>query len=479
MPILDIHRLEPNSYNPSPTQILSWADTISPYQLPSGKVFVIGKGPGWTPSQVLGAGMTNIQHNDFSGVSQIEREQIQNAGKSYHSVPFTPELMNITDRGPDEWVGNFPDAYNKLFFPNGLPNYDGGFAYGQNCDISHRVTVAETMENTHYTNPRAAFWGGFYDAKTARLNDKWGPGNWLQSHDYLFINMGPSWHYITESQARAYFRNPNTLENSDYLTGTLKHCNLYCAGGYLSGPDRDNRYVFDLALKCRMYKMVNRKCCLYWDPEREWMPNMKSGQVGPEGILYKENKMPTPSTITAGLVATSLYFGVGFIGWNTMGKVTNKIWSSIYMEQLFNSSFYVKNGETQRRPWQEWPFLQPTTASTIVQWGAAPDIAAFTAKAYAETLGQVAGGVQKPARYKIDNGAWYTPQLTYEDDLCYAKYNNKPIVETQVESGKEGVFFIDPMADNKPHMITVEGQTGVQHTFEAQSNLPHMGIANI
>jgi len=320
---LDIIKTVPSGYDPS-TQIMRWADMQNPYALPSNKVFVLGKGPEWTADQVLARGMTQIQHNDMSGVSPGDVTALQNAGKTYHSVPITPTLLGIGATGPNEWVGTFPNTYNRLYFPSGLPDYAGGFAYGDSCEISHKITVGETMENTHYTNPDSAFWGGYYERKYERLNARFGAGNWMMAHDYLFINVGPDWHNITEAQARNYFRNPTTLPNYHYLTGTLKRINMFCGSGYLAGMDRDSRYVYDIALKGRMYKDLNRHFVCYWDPEREWMPNMKNGHRMPPGILFRENKMPCPPTITAGLVGAGLHFGAGFIGWNTMGCLAER-----------------------------------------------------------------------------------------------------------------------------------------------------------
>lgn len=478
MPQLDLKKIEPDNFNPL-LQVMSWADILPTFNLPAGKEFVLGKGPDWTHDKVLSRGMTCLQHNDVSGISEITLNSLKDAGKIYHSVPITPELFGIGASGPNEWVGTFPDMYNRLYWPSGLPTYEQAFEIGNNCDISHRVTVGETMENTHYTNPRGQHFNGYYERKSQRMDEKWGPGNWLMAHDYLFINMGPDWHYITEAQAKDIFRNPTSVANYDYTTGSLKRINLFCAGGYLAGPDRDNRYVFDLALKSRMYDLLGKKCVLYWDPEREWMPNMKTAQRAPEGVLYKEGKMPTPPTITAGLVIAGLHFGAGFIGWNSMGKIINKIWSTYWMEQLFNGSFYVKNNETLERGWQEWPYLSGNMSYTFVSWASAVNIAAFAAKAYADTFGQVAGGTIKPAKYKINNNAWYNPFNTYQDDLCYAKYNSAPIVETQMVAGKEAVLYLEPTANNQKKMVTVEGQTGVQHTFEVCGNIPHVGVANI
>lgn len=481
---LFIHKIEPSGYKPIP-QRLQWADILPNVTLPSNKLFILAKDREWSYQQVLAKGNTHIKHND-QNLSNGDIEFLANSGKTLHSVPFTPELVGLpaTDimggpyPGPDQWVGNYPNSYNRMYWPNGLPTYEQGYALGQRCTVMHKITVAETMENNHYTNQRDPWWHGYYEAKTPRLLERHGPG-YLQSHDYLFFNIGPDWHNISESQARDYFRNLSTLPNYDYTQGGLGKINLYTSSGYLAGPDRDTRYIYDIALRSRMYHALNKKFAVYWDQEREWMPNMKNGHIEAEGILYKEGKMPSPPTMTAGMVATGLHFGDGFIAWNAGGKITNRIWSTYFMGLLFNNSFYVKNGETQRRSWQEWPHLSGDMSYNFVNWSCNVDYAAFTAKVWNDTLGQVEGGTTKAAKYKIDDGAWYIPVNTFQDDLCYAKYNKKPIVETVVKNGKEAIFFIDPHSNNVKKNITIEGQTGQIYTFSAVGNMPHLGLANL
>lgn len=483
---LDIFKLEPDAYRPG-LQVRQHGEIIPPYQLPAGKVFILGKGPGWNVNQLLERGVTQIRHNDLSGLSESEKQALENAGKTYHSAVFTPELIGLpaTDimgnpaNGPDEWVGNMPNMYNKLYFPNGLPTYAQAFQLGQRANVRHRITVGETKENNHYTNERHEFWAGYYDGKTPRLVDRFG-NNYMQAHDYLFINIGPDWHSITEAQARAYFRNLPSLPNFDYTTGTLKHINLYVGDGYLGMPDRDWRAVYNIALKARMYKALGKKYAVFWDTEREAMPNMKNGQKMPSGVLYRENKMPAPGPVVQGMVFAGMHFGDGAIAWNAEGKVTDRKWSTQYMGQLAPGSFYVKNGETMQRPWQEWPYLLPGEQYTTVQWSCNEDAAAFAAFAYASTTGQVVGGVTKAARYKINNGPWYNPSNTFQDDLCYAKYHKQPIIETTANEGLESVTFMEPCANGRKKTVTVESAiTGKQYTFEACGNTPHSGLSNI
>lgn len=477
---IDIQPLVPDFYNPAP-QIAMWGEQMPPFSLPNNKYFVLGKGKEWNPSQVLARGMTQIQHNDLHGVSEQDKQALKNLGKTYHSVPITPELLGIGASGPNEWVGSYADGtlYNKLYFPNGLPNYNQGLAYGQGCDISHILTIGETMENTHYTDPRRDFWGGYYDGKAPRLDARFGPGNWAMAHDYLFINIGPNWNRITEAQAKAYYRNLPSLPNYDFTTGTLKHVNLYCGSGYLGALDEDRNFVYELAMKGRMYKALNKKFVCFWDPEREWMPNMKNGYKAAEGIFYHENKMPAPGPVTAGMVAAGLHFGDGFVGWNVGGKTTNRFWSSHWVNVLAPGSFWVKNGETQQRSWQSWPHLSGDQSYDVGTKSSSVDIAAFAAHQYASTLGQTVGGVTKAVKYKINNGPWYNPLNTYQDDLCYAKYHKQPIVETVVGGGKEALYFCEPCSNNQKKIVTIEGQTGLQKTFEACGSSPHLAIWNI
>ncbi|KAA0992783.1 hypothetical protein [Dyadobacter aurulentus] len=475
---VDIHQVVPDQYNPT-TQIHQWGDIMPAFQLPSDKIFRLTKGKEWNHQQVLSRGLTHLAHNDFHGIDAGTIQQLKDQGKTFHDVPITPELFGIGASGPNEWVGDYPNNYNRLFFPNGLPDYNQGFAYGQGCDISHRIIVGETMENTHYTNPAGQHWAGYYDAKAPRLDARFGAGNWRMAHDYMFVKIGPDWYYITEQQAKNYFRNPNTAPGSENLNNSLKHCNMYGHGVYLGGMDRDKRAVYALALQARFYKAVNRHCIAYFAHDREWMPNMKHGQIRPEGILYMEQKIPVGDSVTAGIVVAGLHFGDGFSGWGGSGKVTNKIWSTHWFRELFNGSFWVKNGESQTRSWESWPYLSGDMSYTTVSWQSNNDMASFAAYAYAATLGQVYGGTRKAAKYKVGNGAFYNPVNTFEDDLCHAAANKKPICETVMKNGKEAIFFIDPCSDNKRKTVTVIGQSGATYTFEACGDMPHLSIANL
>jgi len=476
---VDIFKIEPDAYYAA-KQIVQWAEIVPEWNMPAGKIFVLGKGRDWVPNQVLKRGMTQIQHNDLSGVSEADITALKNAGKTYHSVPITPELLGIGATGPNEWVGDYAAGtlHNKLYFPNGLPTYEQGLAYGQNCDISHKITIGETMENNHYTSPNAAFWAGYYEAKSARLTARFGAGNWAMAHDYLFASVAPSWSDISEAQAKAYFRNPATLPNYNFITGTLKDTNMFTGSGYLGMPDRDKRYVYDNALSARLCKRIGKKFVNYFDPERESMPNMLTANIVGPNTLYLHNKMPSPSPIAAGLVSVGLHFGDGFVTWNGAGKVTNKKWSTYWMQQLFGGSYWVKQGETMHRSSDSWPNLSGDQSYTVVNWGSCIDFAAFAAYQWYATLGQVEGGVTKAARYRINGGPWYNPVNTFEDDLCYAKYNQAPIVETKLKDGKEGLYFIDPCSQNNKKIVDVIGQTGQQHTFEACGNTPHLALAN-
>jgi hypothetical protein len=472
---VDIFKIEPDAYYAA-KQVAQWAEIVPEYNLPAGKIFILGKGANWTHNQVLSRGMTHLQHNDVSGISAGDLQALQNAGKTYSSVKTGPEVLHAPGGGPNQWIGNYPNMYNAMYWPNGFPTYEQGFAIGQITDISDMNRVHETMENNHYSDPRSDGWAGFYDALMPRLIAKFGP-NVFVAHDYLFHNVGPDWHNITEAQANAYFRNLPTLQNYDFITGGLKSVNGYCASGYLAMPDRDDRYVYDIALKGRMYKRLGKKMVCYFDPEREAMPNMLTANVVNGDTLYMQNKMPTPAPMAAGMVSAGLQFGNGFIGWNAAGKVTNKKWSTYWMQQLFSGSYWIKNGETLKRSSDTWPHLSGDMSYTFVNWGSCVDFAAFAEYQWHATMGQVDGGVTKYAKYKINDGPWYNPVNTFEDDLTYAKYHKAPIVETTVKDGKEGIYFIEPCSQNNKKLITIEGQTGKTHTFYACGNTPHLALA--
>lgn len=474
MAAIDILPLVPDTYDAT-NQIMRHADIIPDFSLPSGKIFVLAKGPEWGHAQIFAKGQTALRHNDISGIDAGTLTTLKNTGKTLHSVPFTPELLGIGGGGPFGWVGTFPDMYNTMYFPGGLPDYNGGVTLGQNCLIDHKYTVAETMENNHYTNPRAAFWAGYYDAKTPRLLDRHGPG-YLQSHDYLFINIGPDWHYISADQAKAYFRNLSSLPNFDFTTGTLKHCNLYVGDGYPGPMNRDNRIIYSIALKARMYHALGKKYCVYPTMEREWMPNMFNGNKVPTGTFYHQSKMPFPAPLMAKVTMAGLHFGDGLIGWNAGGKVTNKVWANTWTEQLFNGSFYVKNGETEQRNWRELPNLSGGSNYNYVKWSANEDFAAFAARNYAATMGQTAGGTTRAVNFKINNGPVITALNTFQDDLCRAKYTQGPIVETTLVDGLESLYFTDPCGTNQKKTVTVYGQTGQTYTFEACGTSDHVAL---
>lgn len=481
---IDILPLVPDSYNAAP-QIMRHAEIVPPFNLPSDKIFILGKGPEWSHVQVFAVGQTAIRHNDMSGIDAGTKAVLQNAGKTYHSVPFTPEYIGLpaTDilgnpaQGPNEWVGNYPDLYNRIYFPNGLPTYEQGYQLGLRCDISHKYSVAETMENLHYTNPRAAFWAGFYDARTPRLVERFGAG-YLQGHDYLFINIGPDWHYISAEMAKAYFRNLPSLPNYDFTTGTLKHCNWFVGDGYPGPMNRDNRIVYSIALRARMYHALGKKYCVLPTMEREWMPNMFNAVKVPGGTFYQQGKMPFPAPLMASVTMAGLHFGDGLVGWNAGGKKTNKVFSKPYMEQYANGSFYVKDGESEQRNWREVP-NQTDAQLDLYKWSANEDFAVFAARNFAATGGQTSGGVKKAVTYQINNGPVVNALNTFQDDLVRAKYTQGPIVETELVDGLEYLYYHEPCAGVQKKTVKVWGQTGKQHIFEACGDQPHVSLITV
>lgn len=482
---IDILPLVPDQYDSS-AQIMRHAEIVPAFALPSDKIFILGKGKEWTKDQVFNVGQTQLRHNDMSGIDAGTKTALQNAGKTYHSVPFTPQYIGLpaTDilgdpaQGPNQWNGSYPDLYNSIYFPNGLPTYDQGYQLGLRCNIDDMISVAETMENLHYTNPRAEFWRGFYDARTPRLIARFGQ-NYKQSHDYLFIQIGPDWHYISETQAKNYFRNLPSLPNYDFTTGSLKHCNLYVGDGYPGPMNRDNRIIYAIALKARMYQALGKSYCVLPTMEREWMPNMLNAVKVPTGTLYAQGKMPFPAPLMAAVTMAGLHFGTGLIGWNASGKTTNKVFYPEYMEDYSNGSIYVKNGESQVRNWREVP-NQTDVVTDNYKWSANEDYATFAARNYAATMGQTSGGTVKAVNFQINNGPVINALNTFQDDLCRAKYTQGPIVETvKDDDGLEALYFADPCGGSQKKTVKVWGQTGQVKTFEACGTQAHVCLWNI
>lgn len=475
---IEIHPVAPDNYNPS-AQIMSWGDIMPKFSLPSNKMLMLKKGNVWNPEQLFERGLTHLSNLESAGVPGAEWQGYKDAGKILWDVPITPSILGIGSSGIDQWVGNYPDSYNKMYFPNGLPDYNQGKQYGQNADISHKWGIGETMENLHYTNPNAQFWAGFYDGWAPRMDQKWGAGNWRWAHDYLMIRIAPAWHEINEGQAKALFRNPSTAPGYGYVNGSLKHCNMYSIPAYLGGQDRDKLVAYNIALSGRFYKQINKYSVVYAAHDRDWRPNNKGGLVVNGDTLYLENKLPIHDSVMAQIVVSGLHFADGMAGWGGSAKVIDKKWSPYWINQFSAGSFWIKKGETQRRSWQSWPHLGEGQNYTMGMWQSNVDMCSFAAYAYAATLGQVAGGMTKAAKYKIGSGSFYNPVNTYQDDLCYAKYHQQPIVETVVANGKEAIYYQEPCSNNKRKQVTVIGQTGATHTFEVCGDMPHLGITNI
>ena len=474
-------QIVPDNFNPYLQQI-QWADIVPEFNLPAGKIFSQKKGE-WSTGRMFNRGVNLISNRDLGGLSNDEINALRATGKLYHDTPITPELLGLQDSGQNQWIGDYGAGtmYNTKYFPNGLLNYQQGFDKGNQCDVSHRVVVAETMENLHYTNPNQPMWEGYYDAKKIRMDAQHGAGNWLMSHDYLFSGIAPDIWNISAAQAKSYFSSPETLPEYWRINGALKHCNLHTSPVYLGSPDRDHRVAYSILYSASLTKHLGRFHCSVPTPTHEWRPNNLNGYKMQEGTLYRYDKHPVSLGVVAGYTVLELIHGDGQLPWGAFGKVTNKQWSPYWMEQFANDSFWIDNNGNlgNKNNWRSFPHLANGQDYNFVNYTGGEDVWSFAAYAYAATFGQVHGGTRKFAKFKIGNGDWINPAGNLADDVVNTIKNNLPIVETEIKNGKEAILVLECITDNLPKEITVIGQTGKEYKIEVCGNMPELSLQNL
>lgn len=472
--------LIPSGYDPS-SGFVQWADAIEDMQLPRGKIWVSGRGQ-WPAAQMYRKGLTHLTKFDLAGLPQREIDAYMRQGKAYDDVPTTPVQLSLKDKGSGEWVPkgqSWPNIWNTRFFPykEGQTEpltREQGAEIGRSANTAYSLVIFENSEQDHAVGGQWPFWRSYYGEWMPRMEAAWKPRGVQHyvGHNY-FSGILPSLDWMQRGPAKEFLRKPLSQWGSPMLPGgTLEKSNLSCFGLYLGAPDLVKDFHYRLIFAAYANHKAGKHMVGFMQAVHEWRPNNFYENILPEGTFYRQEKLPPAPGATLGLAALAFVFGDGFIPFGFGGKRDTKKWVRHYAQ----GALWYPKGADQPADLDTFPFWCPESGGYYIGYSGVEDMTAFAVRAVHRTFFRVEGGEARFLSFRIDGGPWIEAQNAEADDVVDACYDKRGLVFSKRKGAQMAVLYINPYADNAPHILEFKDAQGRSYKAAVSTSAPHLAL---
>lgn len=476
-----------NGIDPSKGQV-QFMDLAPNVTLPHGHGWIIQKGV-YTLDQILAKGATHIPNGQLpwdTSISEVIR--MEDAGLTYSDVPLNNVLFSLprNESIPETWVSNppgqgWPYIYNLQVYPTGpLTEQQSIDAANNTGAVHHAMHVGEAEEGWPAISTHWPMWGWFYKRVKERKIERFGNRGLAHftCHNYFTIGMPPVFtlgSLSREAQKAAFNRPVSQWETTQFSTGgTLVDTDMICQAIYLGAPDKES-YVYASVYFMEVARKLGKKGCMFFAEVHEWRPNNHSSVVYPDGVFYRQIKVPVDPADSINYGFFGQVHGHVSIHWAAKPKVTNRL-----MDPDYNwGDLFFRNGSGDTSP---MPYYGHSHAGDrYYGYNGGEDMFNMGVLLYAQTFALVEGGVSLFLKFRIDGGAWITPVNNQMDDLIDAREDKRGYVYSREKDGLLGVYYINQYGDGSQHLLEFVNphNPAIIWSGTVSANMVHVRMINL
>jgi hypothetical protein len=476
------------AYNPIPSsydasrQRTQWVETMGTTSLPSGKVWINPTGE-YTVSECQSHGVTHFSKYDLVHMDSGTQNTLKTTGKSYDAVPRPEAFFNLTRNNsmPASGIDQYGFQYPPQWYPTGPLTQAQAEQKADAMGLDHAIWIGETQEGDSWIGPGHPMWKWFHNRFRTRMETKWGglgipffiAHNYFHFKHFDWADLGVK----SRSEQKAKFARPvDQWEGNDFSAGgSLARTNTICEGIYLPAPDVVRKGVLGHIFKILVNKKMGYYTCTFLFSQHEWRPNNWQSisyseefypADGEWGTFLRTDKIAMDPNDIMSYALWGLEFGDIYVEWGAAGKITtDDLGYGWQAEDLW----YPEDSLTPNAQAPEPGGGSSTIAVGFPHYsvpggpskGWRYNWSAFGVRMYGETFGKVTGSGSTAGfcEYRIDGGAWVTPQASEADEIIDSYYDSRAFVRWRRKSGKIAIGYFNQAAVNTKQTLEVKHPT--------------------
>lgn len=473
--------------NPSQGQV-QYMDIAPDCVLPHGHGWIIQKGI-YTLDDILEKGATNIPNGQLPWDTSIaDVIQMENDGLSYSDVPLNNVLLGLprNESIPETFISNppgqgWPYTYNPQVYPNGpLTESESIAAANQTGAVHHAMHVGESEEGWPAISSHWPMWRWFYaQVKQLKINrfTARGIAHWT-CHNYFTIGTPPVWTLggMGKAAQKTAFNRPFAdWEFTQFSPGgTLVDTDMICQAVYLGAPDKESA-VYASVYFMEVARKAGKKGCMFYAEVHEWRPNNHGSVPYPDGIFYRQGKVPVDPSDTINYSFLGHVHGHVTIHWAAKPKVDNR-----FMDPNWNyGDIFFANGSSEPSAMPYYQYME--AGRRYFGYNGMEDIFNMGVLLFAQTFAQVEGGVSRFLKFRIDGGSWITPSNNQMDDLIDAFYDKRGYVYSREKDGLLAFYYVNQYGAGTQHILEVQNphNSSIVWSGRVSANMVHVKMINL